>query len=103
MLPLQVVPFEAIGFEHIPVIGSHVPATWHGSVAVHVMAPLSWHVPLLVHVPEPRHGLLGEQSAPTSGAQVPVVQVWQVPHALVMQQREPTQKPDPHSVPPAHT
>jgi hypothetical protein len=24
---LQVVPFAAVGFEHVPVVGSHVPAT----------------------------------------------------------------------------
>ncbi len=26
---LHVVPFAAIGFEHWPLDGSHVPATWH--------------------------------------------------------------------------
>ena len=30
LLPsLQLVPFVAAGFEHAPVPGSHVPATWH--------------------------------------------------------------------------
>jgi hypothetical protein len=26
---LHVVPFAAVGFEHAPVDGLHVPATWH--------------------------------------------------------------------------
>ncbi len=26
---LHVVPFDAMGFEQVPVDGSHVPATWH--------------------------------------------------------------------------
>ena len=26
---LQVVPFGAVGFEQVPVVGLHVPATWH--------------------------------------------------------------------------
>jgi hypothetical protein len=26
---LQVAPFAASGFEHAPLVGSHVPATWH--------------------------------------------------------------------------
>ena len=33
---LQVVPFEAFGFEQVPVPGLHVPATWHWSLAVQV-------------------------------------------------------------------
>jgi hypothetical protein len=33
---LQAVPFGAAGFEQAPDCGSHVPATWHGSLAVQV-------------------------------------------------------------------
>ena len=33
---LHAVPFVAAGFEHAPVAGLHVPATWHWSIAVHV-------------------------------------------------------------------
>jgi hypothetical protein len=29
LLSLQVVPLFAIGFEHSPVAGAHVPARWH--------------------------------------------------------------------------
>src|SRR5690348_15661542 len=32
---LHAVPFGAVGFEHWPVPGSHVPATWHWSDAEH--------------------------------------------------------------------
>src|SRR5207247_10810056 len=31
---LQLVPLAALGLEHVPVAGSHVPATWHWSKAV---------------------------------------------------------------------
>jgi hypothetical protein len=51
---LQVVPLDAVGFEQAPVLGLHVPAVWHWSLAVHVTgfepahAPL-WHVSVCVH------------------------------------------------------
>jgi hypothetical protein len=39
------VPFAFVGFEHRPVVASHVPAAWQSSDAVHVTgAPLA-HVP----------------------------------------------------------
>jgi hypothetical protein len=34
---LHVVPFEATGFEQVPVLGLHAPAVWHWSDAVHVI------------------------------------------------------------------
>ena len=34
LLSLQEVPFGAVGFEHEPVEGLHVPAAWHWSLAV---------------------------------------------------------------------
>jgi len=51
---LHVVPFAAIGFEHVPVDGLHVPAVWQESDAVHVtgFAPVHvplWHVSVCVH------------------------------------------------------
>jgi hypothetical protein len=33
---LQLVPLAALGFEQLPVLGLHVPATWHWSLAVQV-------------------------------------------------------------------
>jgi hypothetical protein len=30
------VPFACVGLLHTPVLGSHVPAVWHPSSAVHV-------------------------------------------------------------------
>src|SRR5207245_6012815 len=36
LLSLHVVPFALFGFEHTPVDGSQVPATWHWSSAVQV-------------------------------------------------------------------
>jgi hypothetical protein len=43
---LQLAPFAAAGFEHVPVLGLHVPATWHWSLAVHVTGLLPVQVPL---------------------------------------------------------
>jgi len=36
LLSLHVLPFALFGFEHTPVDGSQVPATWHWSSAVQV-------------------------------------------------------------------
>src|SRR5439155_22912465 len=36
LLSSHVVPFALFGFEHTPVVVSHVPATWHWSRAVQV-------------------------------------------------------------------
>ena len=51
---LHVVPFEAVGFEQVPLLGLHVPATWHWSLAVHVtgLEPVQvpfWQASLWVH------------------------------------------------------
>jgi hypothetical protein len=45
LLSLQLVPFGAVGLEHAPVDGLHVPATWHESDAVHVIGLPPVHVP----------------------------------------------------------
>ncbi len=42
---LQVVPFVATGFEQAPLLGLHVPTTWHWSLAVHVTGLNPVHVP----------------------------------------------------------
>src|SRR5437870_2230688 len=42
---LHVVPSGAAGLEHAPVDGSHVPATWHASAAVHVTGLAPVHTP----------------------------------------------------------
>ena len=47
---LQVVPFAAIGFEHGPLVGLHVPATWHWSLAVHVTGFAPVQTPALAGV-----------------------------------------------------
>ena len=41
----QVVPFVAGGFRQMPVAGSHVPALWHWSEAVHVIGAPGWQEP----------------------------------------------------------
>ena len=42
---LQAVPFGAFGFEHVPVAGLHVPATWQASLAVHGTGFAPTHTP----------------------------------------------------------
>ena len=51
---LHVVPLAAIGFEHCPVLGLHVPAAWHWSDGVHVtwlpaVQVPAWHASLRSH------------------------------------------------------
>jgi hypothetical protein len=46
LLPFsQTVPSDFAGFEQLPEPGSHIPATWHWSLAVHVFAPPLMQVP----------------------------------------------------------
>jgi hypothetical protein len=51
---LQLLPSFTAGFEHVPLLGSHVPAAWHWSLAAQVFglppwqAP-DWHVSVCVH------------------------------------------------------
>ena len=60
---LHVVPFAAFGFEHTPVAGLHVPATWHWSSAVHTTGVPAAQVPFW-HVSAPLHRLLSAQLVP---------------------------------------
>ena len=77
---LHVVPSGRVGFEHIPVAGSHVPAAWHWSWAVHVTGLLPVQVPLSqvsvwVHAFPSVHavpsGTGGFEHVPVAGSQVP--------------------------------
>jgi hypothetical protein len=59
---LHDVPFGAFRFEQVPVAGSHVPATWHWSLAVHVtvVEPVQmpdWHVSVCVQALPSLHGV----------------------------------------------
>ena len=77
---LQLVPLAACGFEHVPVLGLQVPATWHWSLAVQVtgLDPVhvpAWHESLCVHalpslqlVPFAASGF---EHVPVVGLQVP--------------------------------
>ena len=47
--PVQLVPSATAGLEHEPEMGSHVPAAWHWSLAVHTTGLDPLHTPL-VHV-----------------------------------------------------
>lgn len=74
-----------IGFEHLPLAGSHVPAVWHWSMAVHITAIPGVQTPLRHASPVPVQELLslqgvpsvasGLEHVPVLGLQVPAV--WQ--------------------------
>ncbi len=75
------VPSVAIGFEHGPLVGSHVPATWHASAAVHVTGLLPVHVPFW-HESVCVHALPSLQAVPFAllvAAEQTPVDVLQVP------------------------
>jgi hypothetical protein len=82
---LHAVPFAAVGFEHVPVPGSHDPATWHASDAVQVrgvppaQVPL-WHASPSVHALPSVHAVpfvaTGFEHAPVDGLHVPTVWHW---------------------------
>jgi hypothetical protein len=79
---LQVVPFAAVGFEHTPVAGTQVPATWHWSLATQLfgLPPVqlpAWQVsvwvqalPSLQVVPFATATAAGQ---PVAGTQAPTV------------------------------
>jgi hypothetical protein len=77
---LQVVPFAAFGFEHMPVAGLQTPAAWHWSDAVQVTAVPAWHEPLwqlsptvqaLPSVHEVPFAAFGFEQVPFAGLQTP--------------------------------
>jgi hypothetical protein len=98
---LQAVPFAAIGFEHTPVDKSHVPATWHWSLAVQVtgLEPAhtpDWQASVRVHafpslqvVP---FAAMGFEQAPVAGSHVPATWHWSA--AAQVTTFEPTHAPD---------
>ena len=82
---LQVVPLAALGFEHVPVLGSQVPAAWHWSLAVHVTGFKPVHVPfwqasVCVHALPSLHVVpfdaVGFEQAPVLGLHVPATWHW---------------------------
>ena len=81
----HVVPFVAFGFEHTPVAGLHVPATWHWSSAVQVTGfdPVQvpdWQVSLWVQrfpsVQVVPSFAAGFEQTPVPGLHVPATWHW---------------------------
>jgi hypothetical protein len=85
---LQEVPLASAGFEHVPVDGLQVPATWHWSLATHVTATVPTHVPAwqayASHMLLPVHAVpsaaAGLEHAPVVGSHVPAA--WQASLAV---------------------
>jgi len=82
---LHAVPSGFVGFEHVPLAGSHVPASWHWSAAVQVTGSLPVHVPLshvsvCVHAFPSLHAVpsafVGFEHSPVAGSHVPAAWHW---------------------------
>src|SRR5439155_544869 len=82
---LHPAPSALLGFEHSPVPGLHVPASWHWSCAVQVTEVPAVHVPpwqvsLSVQASPSLHpvpsGLLGLEHSPVAGLHVPASWHW---------------------------
>lgn len=74
------VPSAAFGFEHVPVVGSHVPALWHGPLAVQITGFAPVHAPathvslcvqLLPSLQAVPFAAVGFEQAPVAGLQTP--------------------------------
>ena len=97
---LHEVPSGAAGLEQRPVEGSHVPATWQASVAVHetgfvpVQVP-AWQLSVCVHGLPSLHvvpsGAVGLVQSPVEGSQVPAT--WQASLAVQVTGVEPVHVP----------
>jgi hypothetical protein len=97
---LHAVPFAEAGFEHIPLVGSQTPATWHWSAAEQtirfdpVQVP-AWHESVCVHafpslqvVPSVA---VGFEQTPVEELQVPAT--WHWSEAVQVTGFEPVQTP----------
>jgi hypothetical protein len=82
---VQGVPFGALGLEQVPVAGLHVPATWHGSLAVQVIGLSPAHMPawqasaLVQALPSLQGvplGALGFEQIPVTVSHVPATWHW---------------------------
>ncbi len=82
---LHAVPLAIVGFVHWPVLGLHVPATWHWSDAVHVtvlpaMQAPAWHVSFESHAFPSLHAVplasAGFEHCPVLGLHVPAPWHW---------------------------
>src|SRR5438270_111627 len=96
----QGLPFAAKGFEQAPVVGSQVPAVWHGSLAVQTIGlePVHvpfWQVSVCVHLLPSLQGLpfaaRGFEQAPVIGSQVPAT--WHGSLTVQTTEFEPVQVP----------
>jgi hypothetical protein len=77
---LQAVPFGFAGFEHMPVVGSQTPGSWHWSGAGHVTPGPPAHTPawqvsigvqVLPSVQAVPFGRFGFEHVPLAGLQIP--------------------------------
>src|SRR5205814_1115890 len=82
---LHAVPFGFAGFEHAPVAGLHVPASWHSSCAAQTTGAPGTQLPLshtspTVHASSSVHvlplALAGLEHAPVAGSHVPASWQW---------------------------
>jgi hypothetical protein len=78
-------PSDLVGFEHMPVVGSHAPTSWQLSIAVQTtgLEPLhvpAWHVSVCVHPSPSSHAapsaFAGFEHMPVDGLHVPAWWHW---------------------------
>jgi hypothetical protein len=98
---LQTVPLTAFGFEHEPVVGSQMPATWHWSEAVQVTRLVPTHAPpkqvsTCVHALPSLQAVpssaVGFEHKPLAGSQMPAAWHWSI--ATQMRGLPPLHVPD---------
>ena len=78
---LQDEPSLLLGFEQVPVVGSHVPTTWHWSRAEQVtpappqtpLVQLSFRVQALLSLQEEPSVLFGFEHVPVAASHVPAM------------------------------
>src|SRR5438552_7872148 len=82
---LQAVPSGVAGFEHAPVAGSQVPASWHWSAGAQVAGFVPAHTPAwqvsvrvqaLPSLQAAPSGFAGFEHAPVAGSQAPASWHW---------------------------
>jgi hypothetical protein len=110
---LQALPFAAVGFEQVPVVGLHVPGAWHWSDAAHVTA-VPAHEPLVqtspvVHALPSLHAVafaaVGFEQVPVLGLHVPATWHWSdAAHATAVPPHTPLVQTSPvvHALPSLH-
>src|SRR5262245_37703559 len=109
MPPVHAIPSGFAGSEHMPVIASHVPVSWHSLLAEQTVefAPVHtplWHVSVCVQaLPSSHAGPVRSLQVPSTSAPAAIEHASHTPAEQALPQQTPsTQNWLAHSVPDAH-